>query len=246
MEATNDERVLVLRSPKVSSACHRCRRHFGPKSLPQARLDIAGKLDCMSSNAGMRHSQSFHVFHAHCLVDWDSKCCETMENNQFPLSNGRLRIGIDVGGVIVPGATAGNGKEDTLLSDAGHLKQKPMHGSLEVCKWLVETLGPDNVFVVSKAGRKVESNTLNWMQKTGFFDATLIRRQNVHFVRERCDKASLCAKLGINSFVDDNLGVLKHFNCQSNYLFALITSRLKIAMPSFIIQIFTCAQVGKR
>ncbi len=37
-------------------------------------------------------------------------------------------------------------------------------------------------------------------------------KQNVHFVRERPQKAPLCDKLGINVFIDDHLSVLACFN----------------------------------
>ena len=36
--------------------------------------------------------------------------------------------------------------------------------------------------------------------------------ENVHFVRERSEKAPLCTKLGINVFVDDHLSVLACFD----------------------------------
>ncbi|NUR70331.1 MAG: hypothetical protein HOU81_05895 [Hamadaea sp.] len=81
------------------------------------------------------------------------------------------------------------------------------------------------VHVVSKAGPKVEANTRAWLDHHDFYRRTGVDPGNVHFVRERRDKAPVCVRLGITHFVDDRLDVLAYLETvEHRFLFTGGTS----------------------
>lgn len=64
------------------------------------------------------------------------------------------------------------------------------------------------------------ANTRAWLHHHEFFRRTGIPTANLHFVRERADKAPICTRSGLTHFVDDCLGVLGHLTTVSHrYLF---------------------------
>ena len=64
------------------------------------------------------------------------------------------------------------------------------------------------VHLVSKCGERIEARTREWLTHHGFFEATDIAEDHLHFCRTRPDKAPICRDLGITHFVDDRLDVL--------------------------------------
>jgi len=207
--STTTPSLIELRNPNLQCICAGCGRPFERKNLPHALLSTNGKFLCMEHSREMHEKCQFHVFHSYCI--YSSECCEQEEESEDDSAKTPTRIGLDVGGVIVPGLGQENNQEDTLLSDNGYKKTKPMPDCVDVAKRLVERLGADNVLIVSKAGERVEHNTRKWLSHSRFLKKTGIPQNNVHFVRERKDKGPLCAELGVNAFVDDNLSVLQHF-----------------------------------
>ena len=119
-----------------------------------------------------------------------------------------MKLGIDVGRVLIsPGDESspdtsfiGGSAEDALRTPA-------YEGMFEILPAIVEHFG-GRVWIVSKCGAKVRARTLDWFAHHLFFERTGIDPANVHFCRERPQKAGICADLGITHFVDDRLDVL--------------------------------------
>ncbi len=59
-----------------------------------------------------------------------------------------------------------------------------------------------------------------WLHHHKFFHRTGIPTENLHFVRDRADKAPVCARLRITHFVDDRLDILRRLTTVGHrYLF---------------------------
>lgn len=133
---------------------------------------------------------------------------------------GRTRpptLGVDVGGVIV--ALAGR-DEDTSFFGSQPLRTPAVAGVFDALAALTVQPFAARVHLVSKAGPKVAANTSAWLTHHDFFDRTGIPEANLHFVRERRDKAPVCQRLGVTHFVDDRLDVLAHLETvEHRYLF---------------------------
>lgn len=126
-------------------------------------------------------------------------------------------LGVDIGGVIIDRVNDGT---DTSFFSGNYLQTTAVPGVFEALHQLVEKRFGDRVFLVSKCGRKVQERTLHWLDCHHFYDLTGVRRDRVHFCRERHEKAGICEKLGITHFVDDRLEVLGNLAMVENlYLF---------------------------
>jgi len=126
-------------------------------------------------------------------------------------------LGVDVGGVIV---TLAGRDEDTSFFGTRPLLTPAVAGVFDALAALTVQPFAGRVHLVSKAGPKVSANTRAWLAHHDFFDRTAIPAANVHFVRERRDKAPVCQRLGITHFVDDRLDVLAHLETvEHRYLF---------------------------
>ncbi|MEV4758817.1 hypothetical protein AB0J86_27485 [Micromonospora sp. NPDC049559] len=126
-------------------------------------------------------------------------------------------LGVDVGGVIV--ALAGR-DEDTSFFGGRPLETPAVPGVVDALAALTVQPFAGRVHLVSKAGPKVAANTSAWLEHHGFFGRTGIPAGNLHFVRERRDKAPVCQRVGITHFVDDRLDVLAHLDTvEHRYLF---------------------------
>lgn len=126
-------------------------------------------------------------------------------------------LGVDVGGVIV--ALSGR-DEDTSFFGSRPLETPATAGVFEALAALNAELFAGRVHVVSKAGPKVAANTRAWLEHHDFVGRTGIPADNLHFVRERRDKAPVCQRLGVTHFVDDRLDVLAHLaTVPHRYLF---------------------------
>jgi hypothetical protein len=126
-------------------------------------------------------------------------------------------LGVDVGGVLVHRAT-----DDT---DTSFFGDRPMDtpavpGAVEALAALANGPFESRIYLVSKAGPKISSLTRQWLEHTGFYDATGLNPEQVHFCRRREDKEPICRRLGITHFVDDRMSVLNHLGCVPHrYLF---------------------------
>ena len=116
-------------------------------------------------------------------------------------------IGIDIGGVIIkPAETEG----DTSFFTDDYLQTPMFEDAIEAIRRLREERFGHDIHIVSKCGPKVQQKSLNWLEHHKFYEATGIKRENVHFCRKRPDKAPICKRLGISVFIDDRLDVLIH------------------------------------
>lgn len=189
----------------VLPSCCFCEKQVQRKNA-SALLNSNDKFHCVVPTSPFR----VHIVHDFCAHGEPERlCCE--QQKEEPEKKLRFTaIGIDIGGVIVPQATSGDDKEDTLLGD-NFLAQEAALGAVDGVAKLVAVLGAEKVFIVSKAGSRVAKQSSMWLSHVGWYEKTGMLKQNVHFVRERRDKAPLCAQLGVSCFIDDNLSVLQHF-----------------------------------
>ena len=128
-------------------------------------------------------------------------------------------LGIDIGNVIIAGGSAA---ADTDFFTGDHLRTPAIPGAFDVISRLVRERFGERVYLISKAYKRVEKRTIEWLQHHDFANATGIAPERWHFVRERIEKGPLCGRLGITLFIDDkaeNLEYAKQHGATHLYLF---------------------------
>ena len=124
-------------------------------------------------------------------------------------------LGVDVGGVIIDRVNDGT---DTSFFGHNFLQTTAVPDVFDVLKSLSGRFS--KIVVVSKCGQRIQEQTLKWLDHQEFYQRTGILKSDVHFCRERRDKAGICERLGVTHFVDDRLEVLGYLTTVSNlYLF---------------------------
>mmetsp|Transcript_14253 Transcript_14253/g.21325 ORF Transcript_14253/g.21325 Transcript_14253/m.21325 type:complete len:219 (+) Transcript_14253:88-744(+) len=116
-------------------------------------------------------------------------------------------IGIDFGGVISGGkAIDEEGNEDTRGFFGEHyLQVKAQPGAFEGVKFIVDCIGADNVYIVSKAGARTAARTLEWLKTHDFYKQTGFAQKNhILFCRERREKSELACSKKLTRFIDDH------------------------------------------
>lgn len=121
-------------------------------------------------------------------------------------------LGVDIGGVIIDRVNDGT---DTSFFGENYLRTSAVPGAFETLRQLVDKRFLNQVFLVSKCGKKTEEKTREWLQNQNFFATTGILSDHLRFCRERHDKAGICEELGITHFVDDRLEVLSYLTTVS-------------------------------
>lgn len=116
-------------------------------------------------------------------------------------------LGVDVGGVIID--CINDGTNTSFFLD-NYLNTTAVSGVFEALAQLTRDRFRGEVHIVSTCGARVAENTRHWMLHHNFYERTGIQRDNVHFCRERHDKAGICTGIGISHFIDDRLEVLSH------------------------------------
>ncbi|MFG3258939.1 hypothetical protein [Streptomyces sp. NPDC048172] len=124
-------------------------------------------------------------------------------------------LGVDVGGVIIGRVAEGS---DTSFFGPQPLLTPAVDGVMEALAALTAEPFAGRVHVISKAGPRVADRTREWLGHHDFFARTGIPDGHLHFVRERADKAPVCARLGVTHFVDDRLDVLAHLTTVAHRL----------------------------
>lgn len=121
------------------------------------------------------------------------------------MENARKVIGIDISGVIaVRPEIVG-----IRFASKKCLQIPVVGGAFAAIKKLVQTFGPDSIFIVSKMSTEAsEAGARKWLSHHRFFGQTGVLLNHLHFCRQRREKASVCRRLGINHFIDDRLEVL--------------------------------------
>ena len=127
-----------------------------------------------------------------------------------------IRLGLDFGGVIVK-AHDRNACEDTTLSFADRM-DVAHDGALEGIKTMVSLTG-GAVWIVSKAGPKMQQITRDWLDAVDFYSKTSMARDHLCFCEERPQKETICTSLNITHFVDDRLHIMQILrHCVPNLL----------------------------
>lgn len=111
----------------------------------------------------------------------------------------RMRVGIDFGGVLQ------RAKGHDTNADVADLPL--LDGAVEATKTLVDTLGQENVFIVSKASGSTKAGTIKCLESNKFYERTSFLESNVHFTTNRNGskgKWPVASKLHLTAFVDDN------------------------------------------
>jgi hypothetical protein len=118
-------------------------------------------------------------------------------------------LGVDIGKVVVDGRA--NDRTDTSFFGPNYLQTTAVPGAFEALRQLVcHRFGQNNVHLVSKCGKNIETKTREWLLHKDFYGQTLVREQNVHYCLTREAKAPICKELGITHFIDDNPEVLNY------------------------------------
>jgi len=110
----------------------------------------------------------------------------------------RAGLGLDFGGVICERADAGEEYSNGMPLEAIN----PVPDALGVIAEMNELLH-GRVWIVSKATRRTERMTREWLKRHRFFEMTGVSSERIFFVRERFRKRDICRELGITHFVDD-------------------------------------------
>lgn len=120
-----------------------------------------------------------------------------------------MRIGIDIGNVIIAG-----GGTDTQFFGDGWSQTPEVPGAFDSIKALQQA--GHELHVISKCGKATELRSVTWMSNKGYFPWVFLEHR-VHFVRKRPLKAPMAVALELDIFIDDMedviaemLGVVKH------------------------------------
>ena len=137
-------------------------------------------------------------------------------------------LGIDIGGVIIqPAETAG----DTSFFSSDFLQTPMVVEAAEVIRELSDEVYGVNIHIISKCGEAVQRKSLQWLEHHNFYERSGVSREHVHFCRNRPDKAPICERLGIDTFIDDRLDVLKHMTSVPNKILFCWTEKSRRSNP---------------
>jgi len=116
-------------------------------------------------------------------------------------------LGVDIGRVIIKPAQT---EADTsfLHGDDDDAMQRPANlGAFETIAALVQAF-EGRVWLISKCGPRIQARSRLWLAHHRFFERTGVPHRQLSFCRKRGEKAPLCAKFGIDAFIDDRFDVL--------------------------------------
>jgi hypothetical protein len=116
-------------------------------------------------------------------------------------------LGIDIGRVII---SAGTGRGDTSFLDGdldSALRTPPTEAAIPSIAQLVGDFG-GMVWLVSKAGPRVQDRTQRWLEHHRFWGETGVQRSRLRFCRQRAEKADIARSIGLTHFIDDRPDVL--------------------------------------
>lgn len=117
----------------------------------------------------------------------------------------RIRIGIDFGGVIVKPWDQFQGEDTGRLVPEDETQAQP--GVFDAVRKLVrETEG--QIWIVSKAGERMQTATLEWLRSVDFFFETGLKEDHCLFCRERPEKAIIAQELQLTHFIDDRMHIM--------------------------------------
>ncbi|MFN7971028.1 MAG: hypothetical protein U0166_01535 [Acidobacteriota bacterium] len=121
------------------------------------------------------------------------------------------RLGVDIGRVLMCPA-GDDGRPDTSFLDGDERQALAVPAAphlYEVLPGVVRSF-EQRVWLVSKAGPRIERLTLRWLHHHDFYRRTGLRQDRVRFCRRREDKREHALVLGLTHFIDDRPDVLEH------------------------------------
>lgn len=118
----------------------------------------------------------------------------------------QARIGIDIGGVLT--ARHITSRDDDTDMTKKYLQKPEFAGAIAGVRSIVTACMPVNVFIISRCSIAVEEKTKEWLKYRKFYKKTGFLPENVHFCRERAEKATIAKKLKLTHFIDDQPEVL--------------------------------------
>lgn len=110
-----------------------------------------------------------------------------------------MRIGIDIGNVII-----GGGGEDTFFTEY-YLSTPEVAGAWQAI-YALKKAGHE-IHIISKCGLSVEEKSLKWLDVYGFYVVLVPHR--IHFVRKRHLKAPMAQALELDIFIDDREDIIE-------------------------------------
>lgn len=118
------------------------------------------------------------------------------------------RLGIDIGRVIIGGGDQPGADTAFLDGDERRAMQTPpVAGAFSAIAELTAAFA-GRVWLVSKAGLRVQERTRRWLDAHAFFRATGVPSTHLRFCRERPQKAEHARELLLTHFIDDRFDVL--------------------------------------
>lgn len=140
----------------------------------------------------------------------EKNCCKVFLLNFF------MKIGIDIGRVIIAGDTD-QAKE---FFSKNYLTTLAVEDAFTSIQKLAAAYGNENIYLVSKCGSSTAQKTLHWLEHHNFFETTGVDKNHIFFCEERWQKSLICEEQAINIFIDDRYSVLEHLtNLHQLYLF---------------------------
>ncbi len=121
------------------------------------------------------------------------------------ISTQEPRLGIDFGGVLIP---MGQHTPHQERQFGRRFLLKPHPNALQRITDLVDVF-QGQVWIVSHCSERSEPLILRWLEQHQFFACAGMRREHVHFCRERSQKSPICAELGITHFIDDHMEIME-------------------------------------
>ena len=109
-----------------------------------------------------------------------------------------MRIGIDIGNVII-----GGGGDDTMFTDQ-YLQTPEVEDARESVQALVDQ--GHEIHIVSKCGKTTQQKSQEWLEWHMYW--RIVSPYNTHFVRNRELKAPMAQALRLDVFIDDRQDVL--------------------------------------
>ena len=110
-----------------------------------------------------------------------------------------MRIGIDIGNVII-----GGGGEDTFFTEK-FLETPEVMGAWNSILALKKA--GHELHIISKCGPTTEEKSLEWLESEAFY--ALIPQHRYHFVRKRPLKAPMAQALELDIFIDDREDIIE-------------------------------------
>ena len=151
-------------------------------------------------------------------------------------------LGIDIGRVII-GPVDDAGHADTTFlsgSPAQALATQPSPGAFDSIAQLTRAFA-GAVWLVSKAGPRVQDKTRSWLDHWRFWSATGVPRGRLRFCLERPQKADHCRELRITHFIDDRLDVLDHLHGLVPHLYLFGPQPRSTRPPPWAVPVVTWA-----